>query len=63
MHTTYVTGNTMVWPYIVIGLGSIVGYDLLKSWLESHAQADTEMKVSPAIIIILVLLAIYMLRR
>lgn len=53
----------MVWPYIVLALGSIVGYDLLKSWLESQTQTDTEMKVSPAIIIILVLLAIYMLRR
>jgi len=53
----------MVWPYIALALGSIVGYDLLKSWLESQTQTTEELKVSPAIIIILILLAIYMLRR
>jgi len=51
----------MVWPYIALALGSIVGYDLLKSWMESQAQE--EVSVSPAIIIALILLAIYLLRR
>jgi len=53
----------MVWPYLVLALGSIVGYDLLKSWLESQTQTTEELKVSPAIIIALILLAVYMLRR
>jgi len=53
----------MVWPYIALALGSIVGYELLKTWLESQTQTTEELKVSPAIIIALILLAVYLLSR
>ena len=54
----------MVWPYIALALGSIVGYELFKSWLESTTQTETtEQTVSPVMVILLLLLAVLLLRR
>lgn len=55
----------MVWPYVALALGSIVGYELLKSWLESQQsqQPPQEMQVTPALLVALILLAILIMRR
>ena len=53
----------MVWPYIVLALGSIVGYELVKSWLESQTQPQQQMYVSPALIVALVIMAMLIMSR
>ena len=53
-----------LWLIPIVGLGSIVGYELFKSWLESSTQTETtEQTVSPVMVILLILLAVLLLRR
>ena len=57
----------MILQIIVIALGSIVGYELIKTWLQSslqqQVQEKTELIATPIMFVILLLLAIALLRR